>query len=95
MKRAALLLALAAAAAQVVKRAKRNNAFDDTTFLGLAIGGTTSGRCQRQGCPLCRPFRNNQKEIVGYRHHCVMISVVGAGVSLPFDVESYGPGDSE
>ena len=28
-------------------------------------------------------------------HHFVMISVVGAGVALPFDVEPYGPGDSE
>lgn len=83
------------AAAQVVKRAKRNKAFDDSAFIGLAIDGTTSGRCQSQGCPLCRPFRNQRKEIVGYRHHCVMISVVGTGLSLPFDVEPYGAGDSE
>lgn len=33
--------------------------------------------------------------MVGYRHHRVMISVVGAGLALPFDVEPYGPGDSE
>jgi len=83
------------AAAQVVSRAKRNKAFDNSAFIGLAIDGTTSGRCRSQACPLCRPFRNNKKEIVGYRHHCVLISVVGAGLSLPFDVEPYGPKDSE
>lgn len=83
------------AVAQVVGRAKRNKAFDDCAFIGLAIDGTTSGRCRQQGCPLCRPFRNNKKEIVGYRHHSVLISVVGTGLSLPFDVEPYGPGDSE
>ena len=83
------------AAAQVVRRAKRNKAFDDSAFIGLAIDGTTSGRCRRQACERCRPFRNQRKEIVGYRHHCVMISVVGTGLSLPLDVEPYGAGDSE
>lgn len=83
------------AAAQIVSRAKRNKAFDHCAFIGLAIDGTTSGRCHGQGCSLCRPFRNNKKEIVGYRHHSVLISVVGTGLSLPFDVEPYGPGDSE
>lgn len=37
----------------------------------------------------------SEKEIVGYRHHWSMISVVGTGLSLPFNVEPYGPGDSE
>lgn len=31
----------------------------------------------------------------GYRHHLALISVVGTGLSLPLDVEPYGPGDSE
>ncbi len=83
------------AAAQVLIRAKRNKAFENTAFIGLALDGTTGARCRRQGCPLCRPFRNQKQEVVGYRHHWVMISVVGAGLTLPFDVEPYGPGDSE
>ncbi len=83
------------AAARIVGRAKRNKAFDDCAFIGLAIDGTTGGRCRQPGCSLCRPFRNKKKEIVGYRHHCVLISVVGTGLSLPFDVEPYGAGDSE
>jgi hypothetical protein len=40
-------------------------------------------------------LRNAEKQIVGYRHHLVMLSVVGTGLSLPIDVEPYGPGDSE
>jgi len=83
------------AAAQVVIRAKRNKAFDNTAFIGLALDGTSSGRSRTQGCPWCRPFRNQKKEVVGYRHQLTMISVVGTGLSLPFDVEPYGPGDSE
>jgi hypothetical protein len=58
-------------------------------------GPRCAGRSTRRQCELCRPFRNAKKEIVGYRHHCAAISVVGAGLSLPFDVEPYGPGDSE
>ena len=33
--------------------------------------------------------------IIGYNHQMVMISVVGTGITLPFDVEPYKPGDSE
>jgi hypothetical protein len=40
-------------------------------------------------------FATQKKEIVGYRHQATVISVVGTGPSLPFDVEPYGPGDSE
>ena len=46
-------------------------------------------------CAGCRPLRNARHEIVGYHHQVVLISVVGTAVSLPFDVEPYGPGDSE
>lgn len=83
------------AAVQVVRHAKRNKAFQNCTFLGLALDGTTAGRCREKQCSLCRPWRNVAKQIVGYRHHLVMVSVVGTGLSLPVDVEPYGPSDSE
>jgi hypothetical protein len=33
--------------------------------------------------------------LLGYRHHVVLLSVVGSPMPLPCDVELYGPGDSE
>ncbi|MEK7217150.1 MAG: transposase, partial [Chloroflexota bacterium] len=83
------------AAVDVIRRAKRNKAFDDSRFIGLALDGTRAGGSQEKICPLCRPTKNKKEEIVGYHHELVMISVVGTGLSLPFDVEPYGPGDSE
>ena len=44
---------------------------------------------------MCRPYRNKKREILGYHHQLAMISVVGTGLTLPLDVEPYGPGDSE
>jgi hypothetical protein len=76
-------------------RAKRNKAFDESPRIGLALDGTTVGHCHENGCARCRPYRNAEKEIIGYRHHLALITVVGTGLSLPFDVEPYGPGDSE
>jgi Transposase DDE domain len=76
-------------------RAKRNKAFQNSRLLGLAIDGTTAGHCTHQGCPLCRPQYNTSHEVIGYSHKFAAISVVGAGLSLPFDAEPYGPGDSE
>ena len=54
------------------------------------------GRC-RQAVPscLCRSWKNAQEEVVGYRHHVVLLSVVGTELSLPVDLEPYGPEDSE
>jgi DDE family transposase len=83
------------ALSQTLRQARRKKVFDDCRFLGLAVDGSTAGRCRQPGCTLCRPYRNSKKEIVGYRHHFVMVSVVGVGLTLPFDVEPYGPGDSE
>ena len=83
------------ALAAIVRRAKRNKAFDSCYWIGLAVDGTGAGRRTRQGCSLCRPQRNAAKQIIGYQHSLVMISVVGTGLPLPFDVEPYGPEDSE
>jgi hypothetical protein len=33
--------------------------------------------------------------VTGYGHHCCLITVVGTNLPLPFDVEPYGPGESE
>ena len=79
----------------LLRLAKRNKAFDNCRFIGLAIDGTAAGRSRSPECALCRPIRNARKEVTGYDHHFAAISVVGAGLSLPFDVEPYGPGDSE
>jgi hypothetical protein len=78
-----------------VREAKRHKAFDDCHFIGLALDGTGAGRSQENLCDLCRPHRNQKREILGYHHKLVMISVVGTGLTLPLDIEPYGPGDSE
>jgi hypothetical protein len=79
----------------IVRHAKRNKAFEKSRRIGLALDGTGAGRSRKKECDECRPVRNDKKEIVSYHHKLVMISVVGTGLSLPFDVEPYGPGDSE
>jgi hypothetical protein len=86
-----------AALASVLQRAKRNKAFEACRFVGLALDGTTGGRRRKAkpSCDLCRPHRNAAREIIGYRHHLVLAVVVGGSLTLPVDVEPYGPGDSE
>jgi len=37
--------------------AKRNKAFDDCRWIGLAIDGTGAGWRAQQGCSFCRPRR--------------------------------------
>jgi hypothetical protein len=79
----------------LLRGAKRNKAFDDCRWIGLALDGTGAGWRTHQGCKLCRPKQNAAQQILGYQHSLVMISVVGTGLSLPCDGEPYGPGDSE
>ena len=83
------------AAVTAVRQAKRHKAFDGCRFIGLALDGTSAGRSRENVCDLCRPYRNQQREILGYHHRLVLVSVVGTGLTLPLDVEPYGPGDSE
>ena len=44
-----------AALIDILRRAKRNKAFHNSPFLGLAIDGTTAGRSSSPGCRLCDP----------------------------------------
>jgi hypothetical protein len=84
-----------AALVHLVRQAKRNKAFDSSRFIGLSVDGTGAGRSSEARCPLCRPHFNARHKICGYGHHLSMVAVVGADLTLPFDVEPYGPGDSE
>ncbi len=78
-----------------LKLARRNKVFDETAFLGLALDGTGAGRTTQAACPLCHPVKDAQGRITSRIHQFVMISVVGAGITLPFDIEPYQSGDSE
>jgi hypothetical protein len=80
---------------RLLRQAKRNKAFDSSRFIGLALDGTGTSRSEKQRCVLCRPRHNGRHQVCGYSHHLSLITVVGTGLSLPFDVEPYGPGDSE
>jgi len=83
------------ALAATVRQAKRNKAFENSRFIGLALDGTGAGRTYKEPCPLCDPIKDAKGEVHGALHHFVLISVVGVGLTLPVDVEPYGPGDSE
>ena len=83
------------ALATALRQAKRNKAFENSRFIGLAVDGTGAGYTYKEPCPWCDPKKDAQGEVQGSLHHFVLISVVGAGLTLPVDVEPYGPGDSE
>jgi Transposase DDE domain len=86
---------LRGAVVAVLKQAKRNKAFDNSRWVGLALDGTGAARSTPHRCALCHPIKNRRQQVIGHGHHFSLISVVGTGLSLPFDVEPYGPGDSE
>jgi len=83
------------ALAAVLKQAKRNKAFENRARIGLALDGTGAGYTHKAPCALCHPVQDSQGAVCGHLHHFVMIAVVGAALTLPVDVEPYGPGDSE
>lgn len=84
-----------AALAGVVRQAKRNKAFENTRWIGLALDGTGAGGSAAWRCSLCHPVTNAAGTGPGHTHRLSLISVVGTGLTLPCDVEPYGPGDSE
>lgn len=83
------------ALAATLRQAKRNKAFENSRFIGLALDGTGAGRTYQPPCCLCDPILDPTGAGHGCLHHFVMISVVGTGLTLPLDVEPYGAGDSE
>jgi hypothetical protein len=84
-----------AALVATLRKAKRGKSFDHSPRIGLAIDGVTSGHSVHRCCPMCRPEYSATGRVTGYHHSGAVISVVGTGLVLPFDVEPYGPGDSE
>jgi hypothetical protein len=76
------------ALAALLRQAKRGKAFDGH-YIGLALDGTGCGHSAKKRCSLCHQQGN------GWGHKMAAISVVGAGLDLPFDCEPFGPGDSE
>jgi hypothetical protein len=84
-----------AAVVAAVRRAKRNKAFDDSRFIGLALDGTGACRSREAGCAWCHPVRNSDREVTGHHHRFSLVCIVGTGLVLPLDVEPYGPADSE
>jgi len=79
----------------LMRRSKRRKVFAATRLIGLALDGSEGGKCGEQHCDQCVAIKDKKGTIHGYKHLFSMISVVGAEPSLPFDVEPYGPGDSE
>jgi hypothetical protein len=86
---------LRSALSGLLRLSKRRKALAGGRLIGIAVDGSMAGRSCASRCPLCRPVYNAKREVTGYRHEFAMASIVGVDLSLPFDVEPYGPGDSE
>ncbi len=56
------------ALAATLRKAKRNQAFDTSRFIGLVVDGTGAGRRRTGGCKFCRPIHKKNQEVVGYHH---------------------------
>lgn len=83
------------ALASVLRQAKRRKAFQSDGLIGLALDGTGVARCTKARCSLCHPVLNSEHQVCSQGHHFSMISVVGAGLSLPFDAEPYAERECE
>ena len=79
---------------RILRWAKRRKVFAAAPWIGIAVDGTTTTCYRKQRCVSCRPVRKHGV-LLGYRHHVVLLSVVGTPMPLPCDLELYGPGDSE
>jgi len=81
----------------VARQAKRNKALMGSGWIGLAVDGTATTCLSKPGveCAYCRPLHTADERLLGYRHEMTVLSIVDAGVTLPCDLELYGPGDSE
>jgi hypothetical protein len=86
-----------AALSAVARQAKRNKALTGSGWIGLAVDGTATTCLSKRGveCAYCRPLHTADETLLGYRHEMTVLSIVNAGVTLPCDLELYGPGDSE
>jgi len=78
-----------------LRLAKRNKVFEDTVLIGIALDGSTTSMCAKEKCSLCHPLLNEDREVPGYVHKFSMAGIVGAGITLPFDVEPYAPTGGE
>ncbi len=57
--------------------------------------GRAPGRTGKPVCPLRHGVKDFKNKVIGQTRSLVMNSVVGAGITLSFDVEPHPPGESE